>query len=158
MWWFLHNPHTPYSFLCGPINYNSGKWFFAQYIFMHWWSTYWLCCIWYSLFVKKKLPFGDFPSSKVECLRDALDRCFWNSSAKLTSTFCVAVLTDTYLSNRSLTDSCTLAIRCKMNLFSVELSSYTTSLLCTSALIPRSIIILNYFDHIDHRYNTVARV
>ena len=97
-----------------------------------------------------------FTLSKIPRLRDSLDKCFWNHCAKLTSAFFVTVWNYICVLNCSLPGSYTVAIRCNMNLLSVALSPYTTSLTWTGALIPRSITILKYYNNMDNMYNVVV--
>ena len=80
-------------------------------------------------------PFFVFYWYKIIFLHDALEKCFWNYYAKLTSVFCVAVWTVICISKRSLPGSWKLSIRWNMNLLSVTFRPSITSLPCTCALI-----------------------
>ena len=96
-----------------------------------------------------------FTWSKTPCLRDALDKCFWNYRDKTTSVLCVTVCTDIFVSNCSLTGIWMVAIRWKMKLFYVAFMPSITSLLYPGSIIPRSIIILKYYGNIENNYIVV---
>ena len=85
----LTQPLAPWGFGYEPQNGNAGNWFVSQYIFTYLCSTSALSWTWYSLSVHFILLdiFLYFPWSITPRLRSFLDRCFWNSLARLTSFF-----------------------------------------------------------------------
>ena len=80
-----------------------------------------------------------FSWSITPCLRDAVDRCFWNSLAKLPSDVRVPVCVTIYVSYVFAPRSCTVDINWNRNLLSMALMPYTTYLPCPGAVISRSI-------------------
>ena len=81
-----------------------------------------------------------------------------NSYAKLTSDLCVGVLILILASNLWLAISFIVSIEWKINLSSVALSLFTTSLPCPCALITLSIIILKSFNNMYNNYNYVVHM
>ena len=101
-------------------------------------------------------PFWCFTSFKIPCLRDKLEKCFWNSCDKLYQLPVLICALPFFVPNLWLSNSFTVVLKWNMYLFYVVLRSSTTSLPLPGALILCYIGILKSSDKIDNNYNDVA--
>ena len=153
-------PSHSMGFCMWTTKYNAKNCFEAHDIFTHLGCTSFLSLTVYSQSVHLLLlpRFRYFPWSIKPCARVGSERYFWNSLSRLIYVLLIEVCMTIYELLLAESGSFTFSINTVRNFLSVVFKPSTTSLTCTGAPTPLSIIMLYAWNNIYNKYNSVSHM